>query len=173
MTQKLAWVVSWGCQIILVLSPLIAAYLVIDIQAFASLAQQTLNLAIQWHGVTDVQWYTVWAATFAYFCVGLAGLYYLRKAFVNFARGELFNLANSRNLRLFSLFLLLQSLLKPLHIAILSLLLSWHHPPGQKVLSLILGSDEFTMLALAIIFWVLSDMLVKANALEEENKQFI
>jgi len=173
MTKTLSKLISWGCLTLLLVTPLIAVYYAFDIQAFAVLSQSILSMAIQWQTVTDAQWYALWALTFGYLAVGLTGLYNLRKAFVNFAKGELFNTTNSRYLRLFSLFLLLQAILKPIHLAAVSVLLSWYHPPGQKMFTLVLGSAELKMLALAIIFWVLSDLLVKASALDAENKQFI
>jgi hypothetical protein len=53
------------------------------------------------------------------------------------------------------------------------MLLSWNHPPGEKMLSVSLGSGEIEVLSLAMILWVMSELLVKASKLEKENRQFI
>jgi hypothetical protein len=165
--------IAWGCVVLLVAVPAIALYYLIDIEQFAVLAKNTLHLPVQWSSVTQGQWYGLWLITFLYVSVGLFSLYFLRRAFYNFAKGELFNLHNSRDLRYFSAFLFAQAIIKPVHFALSSLLLSLNHPPGQKMLSISFGSGEVKVLALAMIIWVMSDLLLQANRLENENKQFV
>lgn len=173
MTRHFSLFVAWGCLTALVLAPAAAFFFLIDMDAFAALARRSLGLPIQWQSVSAAQWYGLWLLTVLYLAVGLGGLYFLRRAFANFARGELFNRNNSRDLRLFSIFLFAQAVAKPLHLALASVLLSWNHPPGQKMLSISLGSGEVKVIALAMILWVMSDLLVKASMLEHENRQFI
>ncbi|HEY7886501.1 MAG TPA: DUF2975 domain-containing protein [Cellvibrionaceae bacterium] len=173
MTRLFSLLIAKGCLAIFVLVAAAALYFLIDINAFADLAIRTLSLPIQWHSVTPGQWYGLWLLTLCYLAIGLGGLYFLRRAFAHFAKGELFNQANSRDLRLFSIFLFAQALAKPLHLALASMLLSFNHPPGQKMLSITLGTGEVKVIALAMILWVMSDLLVKASLLEQENKQFI
>lgn len=173
MTRQFSLLIAWGCLAILVVTPITAGYLFIDLQVFASLAKDNLKLPIQWHTVTSDQWQVLWLLSALYIAIGLFGLYFLRRAFIHFARGELFNQSNSRDLRLFSILLFIQALAKPLHLALSSLLLSWNHPAGQKMLSISMGSDEVKTVALAIILWVMSELLVKGSKLEDENKQFI
>jgi actin-like ATPase involved in cell morphogenesis len=48
-----------------------------------------------------------------------------------------------------------------------------NHPAGQKILSISFGSDEIKVIALAMILWVMSDLLVIGNKLDSENKQFV
>lgn len=173
MTQHFSLLIARGCLAILVLVPVSALFFLIKIDAFAVMAKSSLNLPIQWQTVSMLQWYSLWLLTLFYLAIGLSGLYFLRRAFKNFAKGELFNQENSRNLRLFSIFLFAQALAKPLHFALSSILLSMHHPAGQKLLSISLGSSEIKVIALAMILWVMSDLLVKGSKLENENKQFI
>jgi hypothetical protein len=173
MTQQFSRLIAWGCLAILIAAPVAALYLMINIALFAALAKSHWGLAIHWQTVTSAQWYGLWLLTFCYIAIGLAGVYFLRRAFSSFAKGELFNPRNSRDLRLFAVFLFIQALAKPLHIALASVLLSLNHPAGQKMLSISLGSGECKVIAIAIIMWVMSDLLVRACALEHENKQFI
>ncbi|MBN7819823.1 DUF2975 domain-containing protein [Bowmanella yangjiangensis] len=173
MSRHCSMLIAWGCMLLLVIAPAASIYYLFDLGSFAHLARQSLNLPIQWQSVVSWQWYGVWGITVLYLGVGLVGLHYLRRAFSNFARGELFTLDNSRYLRVFAVLLLIQAVVKPLHFALSSLLLSWNHPPGQKVLSFMLGSAEVKVLVLAMILWVMSDLLVKGCQLDNENKQFV
>lgn len=173
MTRRFSLLIAWGCLAIIILAFVAALFFLINIDAFAALARNSLGLPIQWQSVTTVQWYGFWCLTVLYLSVGLGGLYFLRRAFTNFARGELFNQDNSQDLRLFAIFLFAQALAKPLHLALSSVLLSWNHPAGQKMMSISLGSDEVKVIALAMILWVMGDLLIKANTLETENQQFV
>ncbi len=173
MKNTLSLVIARGCTAILALAPMVALYFLIDIQTFLSLASTNLAIAIQWHTVTPFQAYMFWLLTCLSMLPGLVGLYYLRRAFANFALGELFNETNSTHLKRFSQFLAIQALATPLHLAFSSLLLSINHPAGQKILSISFGSNEIKTLGLAVIFWVISDLLVKASQIEQENKQFV
>lgn len=173
MTRQFAQLIAFGCIAILITAPVAALYFLIDIEAFAAMAKSSLGLPIQWQTVSNIQWYGLWLLTFFYVATGLTGLYFLRRAFANFAKGEFFNYNNSRDLRLFSVFLFAQALAKPLHFSLASMLLSMNHPAGQKMLSVSLGSGEIKVIALAMMLWVMSDLLISANMLEKENKQFI
>lgn len=173
MTRHFSLLIAWGCLAVIVMVPMVALYFLVDIGAFASLAKRTLALPIQWQSVTLGQWYGLWVLTAFYVSLGLSGLYFLRRAFAHFSSGELFTQHNSRDLRLFSILLFAQAVAKPLHFALSSLLLSLNHPAGQKMLSISLGGGEVKVIALAMILWVMSDLLVKAGSLESENKQFV
>ena len=173
MTRQFSRLIALGCMAILVAAPVAALYFLIDIELFAAMARSSLNLPVQWQTVSSMQWYSLWLLTVVYVATGLTGLCFLRRAFSNFAKGELFNHSNSRDLRLFSIFLFAQALAKPLHFSLSSMLLSINHPAGQKMLSISLGSGEIKVIALAMILWVMSDLLVSASKLENENKQFI
>ena len=173
MVRYFPCLIAIGCTLMVATLIIGAAYLLVNIEHFAALAQSNLGLPIQWQTVTDGQLYGLWMLTALYLSLGITSLYFLRRAFANFARGQLFTLDNSRDLRLFSIFLFAQALAKPIHFALASLLLSMNHPAGERMLSISLGSGEVSLIGLAIIFWVLSDLLVKASQLENENRQFI
>lgn len=173
MSRQFSQLIALGCMAILLAAPVAALYFLVNIELFGAIARGHLNLPIQWQTVSGMQWYSLWLLTIFYVATGLAGLYFLRRAFSNFAKGELFNHSNSRDLRMFSIFLFAQALAEPLHFSLASMLLSMNHPAGQKMLSVSLGSGEIKVIALAMILWVMSDLLVSASKLEDENKQFI
>jgi hypothetical protein len=173
MTRHFSQLIALGCLALIVVTPIVAVYLLINIDQFARIAQRSFGHSIQWNTVSDSQWYSLWALTFLYVAIGLIGLHFLRRAFSNFANGALFNYSNSRDVRLFAVCLFIQALAKPMHFSLASILLSMNHPAGQKVLSVSLGSDEIKVIALGMILWVMSSLLVSATRLENENKQFI
>lgn len=173
MTRQFSLLIAWGCTAFLIVVPLAALYFLFDLQAFAALTKENIGLAIRWNTVVDWQWYALWGVTLLYLTIGLAGLHFLRRPFTNFARGELFNLANSRDLRRFSILLLVQALAKPLHFALSSILLSANHGAGNKMLSISFGSTEVRMIAIALVFWVMSNLLIEGGRLQAENRQFV
>lgn len=173
MSQQFSRVIALICTALLIATPFIAFYFLINLELFSSMAMSNLGLPIQWRTVTDTQWYGLWLLTVVYLSIGLVGLYFLRRAFSNFASGQLFNRSNSRDLRVFSILLFVQAIAKPLHFSISSVLLSLNHPAGEKMLSVSFGSNEVKLIALAMMLWVISDLLVQGSKLEKENKQFI
>lgn len=173
MTRKLSLLISWSCSVLLILVPLIAIYCLLDIQALATLARENLRLPIDWSTVTGWQWYSLWGITSLYLMIGLAGLYFLRRAFANFAKGELFNTSNSHDLRYFAILLVAQSIAQPLHFALSSILLSANHSAGNKMLSISFGSNEVKMIASAVVFLVVSNLIIEGRKLQTENQQFI
>ncbi|MGV6859377.1 MAG: DUF2975 domain-containing protein [bacterium] len=173
MSQHFSRIIAFGCTALLIIVPVFALYYLINIDQFAEIARNNIPLPIQWQTVSDMQWYSLWLLTVIYISIGLAGLFFLRRAFSNFANGQLFNYNNSHDLRLFSILLFVQALAKVIHLSISSVLLSMNHPAGQKMFSVYFGSNEIKVIALAMILWVMSDLLVRGSKLESENMQFI
>lgn len=173
MIRRFSLFISCSCTALFIVISLAALYFLVNIGAFAAFTQKSIGLAISWDTVVTWQWYGLWGVTFLYVTVGLAGLYFLRRSFANFARGELFNSANSRDLQRFSILLFAQALAKPMYFALSSVLLSANHSAGNKMLSVSVGSSEFRMIAIAIIFWVVSNLLVEGCKLQAENRQFV
>lgn len=173
MTQRFSLLITYISLAVLIVAPIAAVYFAINIDVFGSLAQQHFGLLIRWESVTSTQWYGLWFLTVIFKSIGLIGLFYLYRAFAKFAKGEFFNLVNSKNLRVFSIFLFIQALANPLLFTLSSILLSWNHPPMQKMVSVSVGSNELSIVVLAMILWVISDLLVKGYELKSENNQFV
>ena len=173
MTIKLAGLVYWVASAWLIAMPVGAVYVLIDIDVLTRITRQNLGLPIQWFSVDAWQWYAVWAVTLGYLAIGYCGVYYLRRAFRSFAQGQWFDTDNSRSLRLFAIFLVAQGITKPLHYAACSVLLSWNHPPGERMLSLSVGSNELVLIVSGLVVWVLADLLLAGIKADTENRQFV
>lgn len=173
MPRRISLLIAWSCSALLVLVPVAALFYLVDLDAFGELVRRSIALPVRWRTVSDSQWYALWALLALYVSIGLAGLYFLRRAFANFARGELFNPDNSRDLRRFSILLLVQALSTPVNHALASVLLSLHHPPGQKMLSLSFGSGELKAIGISLVLWTMSSLLVEGSRLQAENRQFV
>lgn len=173
MTRKLAAVVAWLCTAWLVVLPAAALYYLVKLESFGLLAAANLALPIQWYTVNNNQWLMLWGVTALYLSLGYAGAWYLRKAFRSFARGDWFDIENSRHLRRYAALLIVQGFAKPLHFGISSVILSLNHPPGEKLFSISFGSNEIVLVVAGIVMWVLSDLLVEGTRAEAENRQFV
>lgn len=77
------------------------------------------------------------------------------------------------NVRRFAVLLFIQTLAQPFHFALSSVLLSLNHPAGQKMLSFSVSSGDLRSIAVALILWVMSDLLVEGSKLQTENQQFV
>lgn len=173
MTKRLSSIISWLCLVVLIVLPAAAVWLLFNLELFADIAQRNLKLPIIWSSVETGQLVLAWLASIIYMSIGLIALFYLRRSFLNFSKGRLFDLENTRDLRLFAIFVLVQGLITPIFYACLSVIFSWNHPAGQKMLSVMFGSNEIRSIGLALIFWVICDLLVEAEKLKKENQQFI
>lgn len=173
MSKHFSHLISWGSVASILLTIIILFSFLVNMDWFKEVAQANLKLPIHWATVKQWQWYVLWCLTAAFLAIGLFGMYYLHCAFKKISTGELFNLINSLNIRRFSILLFVQTAVKPVYFGLVSVILSINHPKGEKMLLISFGSQEITMLALAMIFWVVSDVLVSGCKLQTENRQFV
>jgi len=173
MSRRFPLLISWGCLAIILIATAAIVWFLFNINGFSNLAKSSIGLPIIWDTVEHWQWYMQWFLSLLYILIGLLGLYFLHQAFAKIAQGELFNLTNSTNIKRFSILLFAQVVAKPVYFAMSSVLLSWNHPPGEKMLSVSFGSQELLTLGLAMMLWVISDLLITGSKLQSENQQFV
>lgn len=94
---------------------------------------------------------------------------HLVRLFEAYARGELFTADNARHIKLAGLWLLLRQLAEPLHGALLSVLLTLNLPPGQRMISLGMGSlnllGALAGAGILLVAWIMQE----GCRLQEEN----
>lgn len=173
MIKQFSLIIAWGSLLLIFVIMGFGLYFLIFPDSFAAFAQQSLEMPIQWRTVEPWQLYLLWTVSAAYMALSVAALYFLWRAFSRFSAGELFNIENSRAIRMFAIYLFLQALASPIRFALSSVILSANHPQGEKMLSLSIGSDTLQTIAYGMILWIVSELLIAGNKIEIENKQFV
>lgn len=171
--QRLSQLIYWWCNLILFFAPVLLVWTVIDTDMFVELIKRSVNIHIQWQTVQSSQWIVVWCLVVGFFGVGYWAIYSLRKAFKSFAAGEWFNSANSLHTRNFAKLLLIQSILTPVLFTASVLVLSFNHSESQKVLAFSFGHNELKGVFIALIFFIISHILVLGHNIDDENKHFL
>ena len=80
---------------------------------------------------------------------------------------------NSRLLKRFALGLMGSALLSPICGAALSVVLTMHNPPGQKMLAISIGSNQFILAGVGALIFLLANLLKRASLIAEEHAQII
>jgi len=173
MTKKLSLIISYLCLSLLIVMPVLAVYFLFNLDNLVEFAKQNLPFQIIWRTVDHWQIVAMWILSVSYLSIGLFAIYYLRKTFLKFSKGKLFDITTTQDLRLFTFLIFLQGIVTPLFYGFMSVLLSWNHPPGQKILSIMLGTNEIKTISLALVFWVICNLLIEAEKLKNENNQFV
>lgn len=101
------------------------------------------------------------------------GLLRVRRCFASFAQGRFFTAENVARLRDLALAMVASTLLKPVAGALLSLILSWQtYATGESVV-IHLSSDSLLALLFAGLVAVTAWVMAEANAIADENAQFV
>ena len=101
------------------------------------------------------------------------GLLRLRVCFAEFALGHPFAARSIAGLRDFATGICLGALAKPIGFTVMTLLLTWTAPAGQRQLAIQLDSDMLIMALFAATVAALTWAMGKAAAVAEENSQFV
>jgi len=101
------------------------------------------------------------------------GLWRLAAALDAFRQGRPFGRAAAAGMRDFAIGVFACTVLKFISGALLSMVLSWNAPAGQKQLAISVSSDMLLMLLVGAVLTLVGWALTEAAALAEENAQFI
>ncbi|WP_417381423.1 DUF2975 domain-containing protein [Gimesia sp.] len=80
---------------------------------------------------------------------------------------------NSRLLKRFALGLMGTAFLSPVCGAALSVLLTMHNPPGQRMLAINLSSNQIVLAAVGALIFLLANLLKRASLIAEEHAQIV
>lgn len=109
--------------------------------------------------------------------IPLAVLFYaLHQAFELFDAyrcGDVFSASAPQRLRRIGYAMVGLAVLRPLTSAILSLVLTAHNPPGQKMLVIGLSIDDYMIALFGGLIIAIGHVLVEATALAEEHRQIV
>jgi len=103
----------------------------------------------------------------------LMGVWQARRCFAMFAQGQVFTLQATALLRRFAGWVAWAALAALLSGAVTSVLLTLHNPPGQRQLSIGIGSDHVFTLFFAGLVWLMAAVIGEGQTLAEENEGFV
>lgn len=105
--------------------------------------------------------------------ISLYGLLALRRLFDAYRRGALFAAGNALCLRTFAFSIVVATVAKMLMIPVMSVVLSWHNPPGNRALSIAINSDDLGALFAGFLFLVVAWIMAEAQRIAEDNAQIV
>lgn len=100
--------------------------------------------------------------------VAMFGAYYLMRLFHLYEQGDIFKLANVRCFKNLSRVLICWFIAGIVHRSLLSVALTVHNPPGQRMITLELGSPDLTALLLGGILAVIAWVMEEGRKLQED-----
>ncbi|OYT93051.1 MAG: hypothetical protein CFE43_05980 [Burkholderiales bacterium PBB3] len=106
-------------------------------------------------------------------CCMSYGLLRARQCFMGFVRGETFSLGTVIHLRGFAAGLLVSSLTGLVAPPLMTVLLTWGAPEGQRSMAVALGAQHLLMLLFAGIVWQIAHVMSRAIEIADENAQIV
>lgn len=100
--------------------------------------------------------------------VTMVGAYYLQRLFLLYEQGQIFFLANVRCFKKLSKVLIWSFVAEIVSRSLLSVVLSFPNPPGQRIVTVDLSSSDLTILLLGGILAVISWVMEEGRKLQEE-----
>lgn len=100
--------------------------------------------------------------------VAMTGTYHLMRLFKLYERGEIFKLSNVHCYKKLSRVLVWWFVASILCSSLLSVVLTFHHPPGQRVITLGMNSSELTTLLVGLILMVIAWVMEEGRKLQED-----
>lgn len=101
--------------------------------------------------------------------ITLAGFYFLAKLFKLYEAGNFFTLQNAQCYKNLAWVYVFKSGGNIIYNSLLSFVLTMHNPPGKRILTFGLGSDDLAHLLISGIILVISWVMIEAVRLQEEN----
>ena len=105
--------------------------------------------------------------------IAIYGLLALRRLFDSYRTGAIFAAGNALCLRTFAISVVGSVLAKFITAPVLSVVLSWHNPPGTRALAITLNSDDLGALFVGCLFLVVAWIMAEAQRLAEDNAQIV
>lgn len=105
--------------------------------------------------------------------ISLYGLMALRRLFEAYRQGAIFAAGNAVHLRAFAVCVVVAAIAKIVIVPLLSVVLSWHNPPGMRALNIAIGSDDIAALFAGLLFLVVAWIMAEAQRLAEDNAQIV
>lgn len=103
----------------------------------------------------------------------VAVLWQLWRLFGCYRQGQVFSATALHHLQRFGWGMVLLAVAEPLSRTAASVVLTLDNPPGQRMLVVTLGSHDYTLGLLALVFVAIARVMAEAARAAEENAQFV
>lgn len=100
--------------------------------------------------------------------VAMLGAWHLMQLFRLYEQGDIFRTANVRRFKSLSRVLMGWFAVGIVHRSLLSMVLTLHHPPGQRFITFDLGSPDLTALLIGSVLAVIAWVMDEGRKLQEE-----
>jgi hypothetical protein len=105
--------------------------------------------------------------------IAIYGLLQARRLFGLYRIGRIFTLDNTRCLTRIARALIAYTLVLPVCGSLLSVLLTWHNPPGERMLTVTFSSDYIGLLVIGASMLVITWIMDEGRKLAEDNAQIV
>jgi hypothetical protein len=105
--------------------------------------------------------------------VALVALWQLWRLFGAYCQGDVFGPVPLTSLRRFGWAMTGLAVLQPLSTTLASVAASLDNPPGQRILMVSLGSNDYALLMSALVFVAISRVMTEAARQAQENEAFV
>ncbi|MDH3700893.1 MAG: DUF2975 domain-containing protein [Alphaproteobacteria bacterium] len=105
--------------------------------------------------------------------ISIYAFWRLRTLFGLYEQGQIFTADCIRSLRGFAIAIILFAVAKPFANALLSMALTFSNPPGQKMLSISVGSSDFTTAFIGCVFLIIGWTMDEGRELAEDQAQIV
>jgi hypothetical protein len=127
-------------------------------------SQVTIDAQAQWLGLMG---------SLPGVALGLWAVWQLWCLFGEFGAGRIFGLAAQRRLAALARGLLAMALWGPLQRTVIGLALTWGNPPGQRMLVLGIGMEDYLALVSGAVLLATATVMAEAARLADENAGFV
>ena len=103
----------------------------------------------------------------------LYGMLALRRLFDAYRLGAIFAAGNALHLRTFAVSVVVSAIVKILVTPLISVILSWHNPPGTRAVAISFGSNDISALFVGLLFLIVAWIMAEAQKLADDNAQII
>jgi len=97
-------------------------------------------------------------------------VYFLIKLFGLYQRGEIFTLQNVKYLKKIGYALLIVQLARPICEGFLTMIVTWHNPPGHRIASVTMQGLDLTLILTAFLIILISWIMAEGCRLREEQQ---
>ncbi|WP_342269718.1 DUF2975 domain-containing protein [Rickettsia endosymbiont of Orchestes rusci] len=181
--QKVSYYVSWLLNSLIIAIPsfLLLSWIFIDSEIMKNLTNRGIVAISYSHdGVYTnfslIKW-TIFSKFlgFSAYTFGvlplLFNLYYLKKIFINYSVGEIFNVLNAKYYNNIAwIFFLSAVLIKPLSDMLLTFAVTMSNPVGQRYIALSFGTPNLQDIFFGILVIVISWVMLEASKIQTEYK---